>query len=262
MNYFEKLLNLKGKIAVVTGGLGSLGTEYTKALTQAGVKVAIFDIKEPDAKHQLIKLSKKYPIKFFKVDITQKEQVEKSLRQIKKIWGIPSILINNAAIDLPPGKQSDRPEEYPIDKWNKVIAVNLTGMLICCQIIGKEMAKNKGGSIINISSHYGVISPDQRIYKNFYKPVSYSVTKSGVLNLTRYFATYWGDKNVRVNTFTPGGVSANQPEDFVKKYCYRVPLGRMARQGEYNGVILFLASDASSYMTGANLIVDGGWTAW
>lgn len=262
MSYLEKTFDLKNKIAIVTGGLGNLGSEYAKALALAGVKVAIFDIAEPVSSHELIRLSRKYLIKFFKVDITQREEVEKVLTKIKKVWGAPSVLINNAAIDFPPDKVGERPEDYPIEKWNKVIAVNLTGMLICCQVIGKEMARNKKGSIINVSSHYGIISPDQRIYNNFFKPISYSVTKSGVFNLTRYFATYWGEKNVRVNTFVPGGVFNNQSREFIKKYSQRVPLGRMARRGEYNGIILFLASDASSYMTGANLIADGGWTAW
>ncbi|KKS69562.1 MAG: Oxidoreductase, short chain dehydrogenase/reductase family protein [Parcubacteria group bacterium GW2011_GWA1_42_7] len=258
----EKIFNLKNKIAVITGGLGILGTVYAQTLAEAGAKVAVFDVIEPLNDHKLKKLSKKFPIKFFKVDIARRPQVENALKEIKKSWGTPNILINNAAIDFPPDKVGEKPEDYPIDKWNKMIEVNLTGMLICCQVLGAEMAKNKGGSIVNISSHYGIVSPDQRIYTNFFKPVSYSVTKSGVLNLTRYFATYWGDKNVRVNTFTPGGVFNNQNEDFIKKYSDRVPLGRMANREEYRGVILFLASDASSYMTGSNLIIDGGWTAW
>lgn len=262
MDYLNKVFGLKNKIAAVTGGLGILGTVYVQTLAEAGAKVAVFDVAEPSGDHKLKKLSKKFPIKFFKADIAQRPQVENVLKEIKKFWGIPDVLINNAAIDFPPDKVGEKPEEYPIDKWNKMIEVNLTGMLICCQVLGGEMAKNKKGSIINISSHYGIISPDQRIYDNFFKPVAYSVTKSGVLNLTRYFATYWGEKNVRVNTFTPGGVFNNQNEDFVKKYSQRTPLGRMANREEYRGVILFLASDASSYMTGANLIIDGGWTAW
>lgn len=262
MNYINNLFNLDGKVAIVTGGLGMLGTEYSKTLAKAGAKVAIFDIQEPLPNHELISFAKKFPIKFFAVDITKKDEVEKTAKKIIKLWGAPSILINNAAIDFPPGGGRETFENYPLDKWNKVLGVNLTGMLICCQVIGGIMAKNRRGSIINISSTYGLLSPDQRIYKNFIKPVSYSVSKSGVLNLTRYLATYWGEKKVRVNTLSPGGVFNNQEKMFVKKYCQKTPMGRMARKDEYNGAILFLASDASSYLTGANLIIDGGWTAW
>lgn len=262
-NYLNKIFNLKNKIAVITGGAGILGTEYAMALAMTGARVAVLDIKKMHTKHELLKLSKKYPIKFFMVDITRKQGVKTVLAEIQKLWGTPSILINNAAIDFPPdANKKELFENYSIEKWNSTLAVNLTGALICCQVFGGAMAKNGGGSIINISSTYGVVSPDQRIYKNFIKPVSYSVTKSGILNLTRYLATYWGAKNVRVNTLTPGGVFNNQTKEFVKKYSSKTPLGRMARKDEYNGVILFLASDASAYMTGANLIVDGGWTAW
>ena len=263
MTYIEKLFNVKNKIAVVTGGLGIIGTQQCTALASAGAKVAIFDIENPDKNHYLKKIARKYNIKFFRVDISKKEEVKKNLKKIKKIWGVPSILLNNAAIDFPPNKERKETfENYPLDKWKAVLEVNLTGMLICCQIIGGEMAKNRNGSIINVSSTYGLLSPDQRIYDNFIKPVSYSVTKSGVLNLTRYLATYWANKGVRVNTLTPAGVFNNQAKEFVKKYCQRIPIGRMANSDEYNGAVLFLSSDASSYMTGSNLIVDGGWTAW
>lgn len=262
-NYFEEIFNLKNKVAVVTGGLGILGTEYAKALAKVGVKVAVFDLNKPPVEHELMNYSKRCPIKFYKVDITKRREVEKALLEIKKNWGIPSILINNAALDFPPDKnKKELLEDYSIEKWNSVFRVNLTGMLICCQVIGGAMAKKRCGSIVNISSIYGILSPDQRIYKNFIKPVSYSVTKSGVLNLTRYLATYWATKNVRVNTLSPGGVFNNQANDFVKKFSSRVPMERMAKKSEYNGAILFLVSDASSYMTGANLVVDGGWTAW
>lgn len=262
MNYLDKIYHLNGKVAVVTGGLGNLGTEYTKALVSSGVKVAIFDKLEPRAGHELLKFGTRSMLKFFRVDITRRDKVEEALKKIKRTWGVPSILVNNAALDFPPGKKKVAFEDYPAKEWNKVMAVNLTGMLICCQVIGGAMAKAKGGSIINISSTYGLLSPDQRIYKNFVKPISYSVTKSGVLNLTRYLATYWAKRKVRVNTLTLGGVFNNQAKDFVRKYSERTPMGRMARKDEYNGAVLFLASDASSYMTGSNLIIDGGWTAW
>jgi len=264
MTELEKIFNLKNKIAVVTGGLGILGTEYAKALLRAGCKVAVLDIVEPAPNHELMKFKKKYPLVFIKADISKREEVERAFLRLKKTFGLASILINNAAIDFPPVKGAKEIfENYPLEKWQKALDVNLTGMLICSQVFGGAMAlSGKGGSIINISSTYGVVSPDQRIYDGFVKPVAYSVTKSGVLNFTRYLATYWADKNVRVNTFTPAGVQGNQSPDFIKKYSQKVPLGRMAKKQEYNGVILFLASDASSYMTGSNLIVDGGWTAW
>jgi NAD(P)-dependent dehydrogenase (short-subunit alcohol dehydrogenase family) len=153
--------------------------------------------------------------------------------------------------------------------WDKVLDVNLKGVFLCCQVVGGRMAEHRHGSIINISSIYGILSPDQRVYnyraergEPFYKPVAYSVSKSGILNLTRYLATYWADKNVRVNTLTLAGVFNNQDAEFLKNYCQRIPIGRMAKSDEYNGAVLFLASKASSYMTGANLVVDGGWSAW
>lgn len=263
MTYLEKIFNLKSKVAIVTGGLGMLGTEYVKTLARAGAKVAVFDLRKPKTTHQLVKLSAKLPIKFFAADISQREKVEEALSKVIVNLGEPQILVNNAAVDFPPKKESKETfENYPLEKWKKVLEVNLTGMMICCQVIGGQMVKSGGGSIINISSTYGLVSPDQRIYNNFVKPVSYSVSKSGVLNLTRYLATYWAKNKVRVNTLTPGGVKAGQDKNFIRKYSSRTPLGRMANQDEYNGAILFLASDASSYMTGSNLIIDGGWTAW
>lgn len=262
MTEINKSFNLKDRVAVITGGLGILGTEYVKTLVTAGAKVAVFDLQELDSSHELAGFTNKYPMKFFKVDITNKSEIEKATQEIIEEWGTPSILINNAALDFPPGNQIENFEDYPVEKWNSVLAVNLTGMMICCQVIGAKMAENNSGSIINISSIYGLVSPDQRVYDNFVKPISYSVTKSGVLNLTRYLATYWADKNVRVNTLSPGGVFNNQDSKFVENYNKKVPLARMANKDEYNGAILFLASDASSYMTGANLVIDGGWTAW
>lgn len=264
MQYLEKMFNVKDKIIVITGGLGLLGTEYAVTILNSGAKIVVLDNKELSAEHELKKYESNDNFKFYQVSILERVSVEKILKDITDSWGVPSVLINNAALDFIPGKSAaaESFEDYSLEKWNAVLAVNLTGMLICCQVFGGAMAKNKGGSIINISSTYGLVSPDQRIYNNFIKPVSYSVTKSGVLNLTRYLATYWGDKNVRVNTLSPGGVFNNQDSSFVEKYNNKVPLKRMARKDEYNGAILFLASDASSYMTGANLIIDGGWTAW
>ena len=205
---------------------------------------------------------------FLKTDVTDKENISDSLKLVLEKFGCPQGLINNAALDSPPGDSDliNGPfEDYPEEAWDKVIDVNLKSIFLTCQIIGKEMADNSGGSIINISSHYGLISPDQRIYnyrKNFYKPISYSASKSGIFNITRYLSTYWGQQSVRVNSLTLGGVFDNQDEEFVNNYSEKVPLGRMAEKHEYNGVIHFLLSDASSYITGSNIVSDGGWTAW
>lgn len=271
MDYVQKIFNIRGRIAVITGGNGKLGTEYGEALARAGAKVAIFDLGDALNK-RLARLAEVYKIKFFKADITDKNQVKKALRKLETLWGTPHILINNAALDAPPGA---RPEEnqsfenYSLESWQKTLDVNLTGVFLCSQVIGSKMAKQGRGSIINISSTYGLVSPNQGIYKYrakqgqpFVKPVSYSASKSAILNLTRYLATYWAKKGVRVNTLSPGGVLSNQDKEFLDGYHQLVPLGRLARPDELNGAILFLAADASSYMTGANLVVDGGWTAW
>jgi NAD(P)-dependent dehydrogenase (short-subunit alcohol dehydrogenase family) len=187
-------------------------------------------------------------------------------------WGPPHGLINNAALDSPPNSPAEENgpfETYPEDSWDKVMNVNAKGVFLCCQAVGGLMAEAGRGSIINICSIYGLVSPDQRIYRyresgggRFFKPVAYSVSKSSLLNMTRYLATYWAESNVRVNTVTFGGVFNNQDEEFLKGYRARVPLGRMANEDEYNGAIIFLLSDASSYMTGSNMVMDGGWTAW
>jgi NAD(P)-dependent dehydrogenase (short-subunit alcohol dehydrogenase family) len=264
----KNLFNLSGKVAVVTGAAGQLGGEYIRTLLGAGANVAGFDINLDNPKGMLQKIkSKKFlPVE---VDITSKASINKGLLTLISRFSAPHILINNAAIDAPPNtyEQETGPfEHYPEQSWDIMMEVNLKGMFLCCQVIGGHMAKNKGGVIINISSTYGMLSPDQRIYeykeKPFFKPVSYSVSKAGVLNLTRYLATYWAKRNVRVNTLTLGGVFNNQDNVFLKNYSAKVPLGRMANHDEYNGAILFLASDASSYMTGANLVIDGGFSCW
>ncbi len=270
----QDLFSVNEKIAIVTGGLGQLGRQFSLALADRGAKVAIFDIQvsEQWVAERFAGRRNDDNLMFVRVDITQRRSIEAGLSQVSAKWGVPHALINNAALDAPPnapGEENGPFESYPESSWDKVIEVGVKGVFLCCQVIGGRMAGAGRGSIINISSIYGVVSPDQRLYEYrraggtpFFKPAAYSVSKSALLNQTRYLATYWAGSNVRVNTLTPGGVFNNQDEQFLANYAARVPLGRMAREDEYNGAIVFLVSDASSYMTGANLIIDGGWTAW
>lgn len=263
----EEIFSLKNKIVVVTGGMGMLGTEYTKALVKAGAKVAIFDIvKKPN--QILARISKRFPVKFLKVDITKRVEVEKATKKIEKIWGTPHILINNAGIDALPDQESPGPfEKYPLTSFRKIYESHVIGAINCCQLIGGKMAKKGRGSIINIASHYGLNPPDHKIYeykvkdgeKPFIKPITYGIAKASLIYLTKYLAAYWKDK-VRVNTLVPGGVYKSHDPRFVRAYSKRTLLGRMATKDDYNGAILFLASDASSYMTGEMIVVDGGWT--
>lgn len=270
----KDLFNLENRIVVVTGGLGQLGRQFSSALLGYGAKIAIFDIQVDE--HQIIerfgKRSKEENLLFLPVDVTQRHSIEYGLKKVNEKWGIPYALINNAALDSPPDAPPEENgpfEFYPESSWDEVMDVNVKGVFLCSQIVGKQMADAGSGSIVNICSIYGIASPDQRIYEYrkkdgapFFKPVAYSASKSALLNLTRYLATYWADKNLRVNTLTLGGIFNNQNESFLEGYCSRVPMARMAREDEYNGAIVFLISDASSYMTGSNMIIDGGWTAW
>ncbi|MFH0732479.1 MAG: SDR family oxidoreductase [Candidatus Omnitrophota bacterium] len=268
----KDIFSLKGKIAVVTGGLGQLGVQFSLVLAQRQAKVAIFDIKTKNIPGVIKKYIDNGKIKCFYADVTKPDSIKGALEKTKSSFGSPDILINNAAIDSAPDapyEENGPFEEYPESSWDKVMDANLKGVFLCSQIIGKEMAKLKRGSVINISSIYGLLSPDQRIYeyrrkkgRAFYKPVAYSVSKSGVLNLTRYLAAYWADFNVRVNTLTFAGVFNNQDTRFLKNYTKKLPMARMAREDEYNGAVVFLASDASSYMTGSNLVIDGGYSCW
>lgn len=268
-DYFE----IENDVIIITGGSGKLGSMYSDYLAYRGANIFSFDIKgNPNSHGEFGKDIKNPKIEYLEVDITQKSSVESGLDKIINQGFQPTGLINNAALDSSPNinSQDTGPlETLPIESWEEVLDVNLKGTFIVSQIIGSHMAKNQKGTIININSHYGLVSPDQRIYDytkesgmKFNKPIAYSVSKSGIINLTRYLATYWAEKNIRVNTLTLGGVYSEQDPRFVEEYSKRVPLGRMAKGEEYCGPILFLISDASSYMTGSNLIIDGGWTAW
>jgi NAD(P)-dependent dehydrogenase (short-subunit alcohol dehydrogenase family) len=270
----QDLFSVQDKIVVVTGGLGQLGRRFSLELIDRGAKVAIFDV-QANGRRVAERFAERHAeggLLFLPVDITQRNSIEAGLSRVNAVWGVPHALVNNAALDSPPSapvEENGPFESYPESSWDEVMRVNVKGVFLCCQVIGGQMAEAGRGSIINICSIYGIVSPDQRLYEYrrrggalFFKPVAYSASKSALLNLTRYLATYWAVKNVRVNTLTFGGVFNNQDEEFLEGYCARVPLGRMAREDDYNGAIIFLISDASSYMTGSNMVIDGGWTAW
>ena len=262
--------DVSSETAVVTGVAGQLGAAYASALLQQGAQVVGLDLQRSDRETAL---EAEYPKRyiFIQADIVSRQSLEAAMVRAIDAFGVPSVLINNAAIDSPPSASAEENgpfESYPRGSWDKVMEVNVTGTYLACQVFGDAMAKAGRGSIINISSIYGVVSPDQRLYEyrrargeTFYKPVAYSVSKSAVLNLTRYLSSYWAGHGVRVNTLVIAGVANNQDADFLQAYCARIPIGRMAEETEYNGAILFLASSASKYMTGAQLVMDGGWTA-
>lgn len=266
----DKLFDVGGDVVLVTGVSGQLGGEYARTFLERGAKVAGLDLC-PSASTDF--LGGQYPDNFLFCcsDVTNKASLQTCLQQILMKFGVPTVLINNAAIDSPPSAPPEENgpfEDYPESSWDKVIDVNLKGVYLCCQVFGTSMAQAGKGSIINVASIYAVVSPDQNLYEYrrergevFYKPAAYSASKSGILNLTRYLAVYWAKKNIRVNSLTIAGVFNKQEQNFLDVYCGRIPVGRMAHLDEYNGSIIFLASPASQYMTGANLVIDGGWTA-
>jgi NAD(P)-dependent dehydrogenase (short-subunit alcohol dehydrogenase family) len=254
---------LDDRVAVVTGGVGQLGAEIARGLVSRGAKVGIFDIREGDNSGS---------IRYFRVDVTDRAAIEAATDELADAWGTPHVLVNAAAIDSPPDAPAGEVgpfEDYPVASFEHVMDVNVKGTLLACQVIGARMAAAGRGSIVNVSSIYGMLSPVQDVYEfrrrdgeTFFKPVAYSVSKSALYNLTRYLATYWAREGVRVNTLTLAGVWNDQPQEFLDAYTQRLPLGRMANVEEVVGPIVFLASDASSYVTGANLVADGGWSAW
>ena len=266
----DRLFALDGKVAIVTGALGLIGREHCKALSEAGANVVAADLNGDAAQA----FAKSFPDAFgIEVDITKKNSIELLKEKILTKYGHIDILVNNAAINdmfenPHQAGELSKFENYPYELWQKSIDVNITGTFLCSQIVGKVMADSGKGSIINIASTYGIVAPDQSLYtkldgtQGFYKSPAYPTTKGAVISFTRFLAAYWGHCGVRVNTLSPGGVENGQDEFFIENYSKRTPLGRMATPMDYKGAVVFLASDASAYMTGANLVVDGGWTAW
>ncbi|HVU98581.1 MAG TPA: SDR family oxidoreductase [Puia sp.] len=273
-----ELFSLDDKIAIVTGACGLLGTQHCEALAVAGARVVAADLDEKAASAVAAKLGGrdgaeqgKGPHLGIGLDVTSVASLQSARARILDAFGRIDVLVNNAAINdmfenpLLAGQQSMF-ENYPLEMWDRSWKVNVSGVFLCSQVLGGVMAEQGTGSIINIASTYGVVAPDQSIYRNeageqtFYKSPAYPVTKSAVIGFTKFLAAYWGNKGVRVNALSPGGVENRQDEFFKNNYSRKTLLGRMAAPSDYKGAIVFLASDASAYMTGANLIVDGGWT--
>jgi NAD(P)-dependent dehydrogenase (short-subunit alcohol dehydrogenase family) len=272
----QEKFDLTGCVAVVTGGVGLLGAEFCRTLAEASAAVAVVDLNESASQEAADTLTKSgYQSLAVPTDITKPDSVNAMVDKVMSTFGRLDILVNSAALDpkfdsdaIKKGITPGAFEDYPLDQWNAALNVNLTGMFLVTQACTKQMlAQGKKGSIINICSTYGLNGPDQRIYikdgeRVAFKPVYYTVTKAGVLGFTKYLAAYYAGTEIRVNALTPGGVFNDHEDYFVKNYSAKTILGRMAKKDEMNGALLFLASEASSYMTGNNLIVDGGWTAW
>ena len=268
--------DLTGRVAVITGGAGLLGKQHAAAIASAGGTVVMADICLERAQQAASQIEREFSVRAsgMQLDITKEDDICAFRDQVLAKFGHIEILINNAAnnpkVENDSGKNFTRLENFPLSQWDADLAVGLTGAFLCSRVIGVEMARRHKGVIVNVASDLAVIAPDQRIYRQPgvaeenqpVKPVTYSVVKTALIGLTRYLATYWADTGVRVNSISPGGVFAGQPDAFVEQVAHRIPLGRMAQPDEYRGAILFLCSDASSYMTGANLVVDGGRSCW
>ncbi len=259
----DPLFDIEGRVAIVTGGSGQLGRVYLEGLTERGMRVASFDVAAGAGEEG---------VRHYAVDVTDRAAVASAFEDVVRELGVPHLLVNNAGLDSPPDAPADEVgpfEAFPESAFDQVMDVNVKGAFLCCQVVGAAMASAGRGSIVNVSSVYGMLSPVQDLYEfrrsrgeTFFKPVAYSVSKSAVLNLTRYLATYWAKAGVRVNTLTLAGVWNEQPQEFLDAFADRSPMGRMLYAHEALGAVVFLASDASSYVTGSNVVVDGGWSAW
>ncbi len=271
-----KLFSLKDKVIIVTGASGLLGNEHANAIAEHGGIPVLIDINSAKLNDQVKRLNKRFNLKLqaYSIDITDEKSVEKCCKEIKNNFGKIDGLINNASNNPKvesSHKNFSRLENFSVESWKNDLSVSLTGSFICTKFFGFEISKNpEGGSIVNVSSDLGLIGPNQNIYKEKdkrdedqpVKPVSYSVAKHGIIGLTRYTSTYWANKNLRCNAICPGGIYNNQPDDFVESLSKLIPMGRMAEKDEYHGLIIFLLSDASSYINGSIISADGGRTAW
>ncbi len=272
----KDLFDLTGRVAVITGGTGLLGQQHAEAITSAGGIPVLADIRTDLVNPSSAAFKERFGKQAcaIQTDITDPQSVKALLAEVLKRYERVDILVNNAANNPKMEKTADvefsRLENFPLKQWEADLSVGLTGAFLCSQVIGSEMARRKRGVIVNVASDLAVIAPDQRLYRKPglptdqqpVKPVTYSVVKTGLIGLTRYLATYWADAGIRVNAISPGGVYNNQPDDFVQRLANLIPLGRMANADEYQAAILFLCSDASSYMTGTNLVIDGGRSCW
>jgi len=273
----QYLFDLKGRVAVITGGTGTLGRMHAEVIAEMGGIPVLGDINRKGLETFAKSIASRYKVDCMGafLDVTKRGSIRSLLSQVLRRFGRIDILINNAAHNPKVrGRQKDgawsRFEAFELKRWKEDLEVGLTGAFLCSQVLGSEMATHGGGVILNIASELALIAPDQRIYRESglreerqpVKPVSYSVAKAGLLMLTKYLATYWARKNVRVNSLSPGGVYEGQPARFVRRLCDLIPMGRMAKKDEYKAAVAFLCSDASSYMTGTNLVIDGGRTAW
>ena len=276
MSEFANPFDLTGRVAVITGGAGLLGVQHARALARAGASPVLVDLFGERASEQAEGLAREFgvPAMGLECDITDAAALRAAHAEILARLGRVDILINNAANNPKMENSAEvnfsRFDNFPLRQWQEDIDVGLTGAFLCAQVFGTYMAAHGGGVILNVASDLALIGPDQRLYRQKdtpehlqpVKPVTYSIVKSALIGLTRYLATYWAGSNVRVNSICPGGVENNQPGEFLEKLHALIPMGRMARVDEYQGAVLFLCSDASSYMTGANLVVDGGRTCW
>ncbi len=270
--------SLDGQVVAITGAAGMLGGRFAAAVAGAGASVVLLDVIGPSGQQvDAVRAHARGDAQVIAVhcDVRDDTSVREAHAQAEESLGPVTGLVNCAAIDAVPSANDPAAaangpfETAPSDVFAATLDVNLHGVVRCCQVFGAAMAARGSGAIVNVASHYGIVAPDQRLYESlraagtaFYKPAVYTTSKAGIIGLTRYLAAYWGEAGVRVNTLSPGGVEAGQDEDFIAAYASRTPLGRMARPDEYDGAVVFLLSDAASYMTGTNLVMDGGFTTW